>query len=64
MASNLDTEFSINETKISFFLPLYDPTIDAVNTLTTIGEKRVVRAEQDGRGTLLPSRRFSVPPAR
>lgn len=43
--------------------PLYDPTIDAVNTLTTIGEKRVVRAEQDGRGTLLPSRRFSVPPA-
>jgi hypothetical protein len=43
--------------------PLYDPTIDAVTTLNTIGEKRVVRAEQDGRGTLLPSRRFSAPPA-
>jgi hypothetical protein len=43
--------------------PLYDRTIDAVTTLNTIGEKRVVRAEQAGSGTLLSSRRFSVPPA-
>lgn len=44
--------------------PLYDRTADAVTTLTTIGERRVVRAEQDGRGTLRSNanRRFSVPP--
>lgn len=44
--------------------PRYDRTADAVATLHTIGERRVVRAEQDGRGALCRenNRRFSVPP--
>lgn len=38
--------------------------MDAVATLTAIGERRVVHAEQNGRGALRSNtnRRFSVPP--
>ena len=45
--------------------PFYDRTLDAVTTLSAIGERRVVRAEQSGRGALYSNtnRRFSVPPA-
>jgi len=45
--------------------PFYDRTLDAVTTLSAIGERRVVRAEQSGRGALYANnnRRFSVPPA-
>ena len=45
--------------------PFYDHTLDAVTTLSAIGERRVVRAEQSGRGALRSNaadRRFSVPP--
>lgn len=45
--------------------PRYDHIADAIATLSTINERRVVRAEQDGRGTLRGNNhtRFSVPSA-